>query len=141
MSKTIVLLTLILASSVGAQTYADLIAAKRSGRPVVQDAPKEEVRQVLQTDSTSAVVRIISPSGTVRTNILQYAIIYGAATVRTNLESATAESAAYHSMLLALAAKWAAPTNGLLDSGATAAQRRTLIFQTTTRDAIKSRTP
>jgi hypothetical protein len=72
---------------------------------------------------------------------LQYAIIYGAAAVKTNQAAEAAESAAYQSMLLALAAKWAAPTNGLLDSGATAAQRRTLIYQTTTRDAIKSRTP
>lgn len=114
-----------------APTYRDLIAAKRAGIAIDRSARPEPTRRVIRTTSSNAVVVVDGI-----TNIVHFAMIPDAEIVKTNQAAAVAESAAYQSMILALAAKWSASTNGLLASGPQAAQRRTLIFQTATRDAV-----
>lgn len=112
-------------------TYGDLIAARRAGVSIDRTARPDPIRRVIRTTSSNAVVEVDGV-----TNIVRFAMIPDAEIVKTNQATATAETAAYQSMLMALAAKWSASTNGLLDPGPTAAQRRTLIFQTATRDAV-----
>jgi hypothetical protein len=138
-----ILLFICLASCASATpaTYRDLVRARLSGSTNLPARIADEPsRHVLRTDATSAVVRVISPSGRITTNTVRLALMPGAVRVEADQTVYRAEQAAITRLALALAARAGTPTNELSGPSTSASERRAVLFRTATEDAAKSDT-
>jgi hypothetical protein len=114
-------------------TYRDLVRARLAGATnLPARIAAEPSRHVLRTDATSAVVRVLAPDGTCRTNSVRLALMPGAVRVEADQTAYRAEQAALTRLSLALAARSGTPTNGLADPSASASERRAALFLTAT---------
>jgi len=112
-------------------TYRDLVRARLSGATnLPARIAAEPSRHVLRTDATSAVVRVISPSGSITTNTVRLALMPGAARVEADHTAYRAERAAITRLAIALAARSGTPTNDLAGTSTSASERRAVLFAT-----------
>ena len=129
----------VLSASATPATYRDLVRARLAGGTnLPARIAAEPSRHVLRTDATSAVVRVISPSGHITTNTVRLALMPGAARVEADQTAYRAEQAALTRLMLALAARDGAPTNGLTGPSASASERRAALLSAATADAESS---
>jgi len=120
-------------------TYRDLVRARLAGATnLPARIAAEPSRHVLRTDATSAVVRVLAPDGSCSTNTVRLALMPGAVRVEADQTAYRAEQAALTRLMLALAARDGAPTNGLTGPSASASERRAALFRTATEAAQSS---
>jgi hypothetical protein len=86
-------------SAVHAQTYGDLVAARKAGR--VLSPPRETVRTVISTSTSNALVRVAHPDGRVTTNLVAFVAIPRAAIVAADVHADRAIAAEEKAFLAA----------------------------------------
>lgn len=129
--RSAIVLILLSATAALAQTptYRDVIAAKRAGsNPPPRVVHSEVIRRVVSSTASNAMIVFITPGGETRTDLVHYAVMYGAAQVQTQQAARVAEQAALARLALTLAQRRGTATNALLDGSAAATQARADLY-------------
>jgi len=113
-------------------TYSQLIAAKRSGSNPPPRLITEPVRRVVSTTASNAMVEVTQPDGIVRTDVVRYAVMYGAAQVQTQEAARVSERLALRKLTMAIAATAGSDTNTCMDETTDARQARAALYTTAT---------
>jgi len=114
-------------------TYRDVIAAKRAGsNPPPCVVATEVIRRVVVSTASNATVVFLTPGGETRTDIVHYAVMYGAAQVQTQEAARVAERQALRKLTMAIATTAGTDTNTCMDETTDARNTRAALYTTAT---------